>query len=477
MTLFGAIDIGASSGRVIAGEFKAGRVLLTEVYRFPNKVVSQKDRLVWDFYGLMGHVRTGLRELGARAERLGLDVTSVGVDTWGVDYGVLRNGELIATPNSYRDPLNQLGVEKVHGQIPFPTLHAINGIQFLPFNSIYQISRQIELDAHLMEESDTLLLIPDLIGFFLSGLMATERTNASTTGLLDAKTGDWSQKLGQELSVQSAKFPKIRDAGEYLGPLKSGFGERLENTQLVLVGSHDTASAVVAVPADDEDFAYLSSGTWSLLGMELEAPVLSEASRLANFTNEIGVDGKVRFLKNLSGLWLLSECLRSWDEQGKSLQLEDLLEKAKFVTPISEIDVSDQNLIAPDEMPSRIARQLERSGQSVPQSPEEYVALILHSLAKTYAKNLFVMEELTGKKVGTLHVIGGGSQNKLLCQLTADYCGKAVLAGPIEATAMGNILVQARSAGLVGQTLADLRKVVRSSDLKMELYKPNERVA
>lgn len=477
MSLFGAIDLGASSGRVMAGVVKDGKLSLFEVHRFPNHARHVKDRLVWDFDNLFAEIRIGIRELGARAERMNLDVKSIGIDTWAVDYGLIRNGELIASPNCYRDPLNHLGVEKAHERVPFEELYAITGMQFLPFNSVYQILRQQELDPELLGSSEKMLLLPDLIGYLLTGELATERTNASTTGLLDAKTREWSIELSEKLGVDLTKFPELRNAGEKLGKLNPGFGRRLEDTEVVLVGSHDTGSAVVGVPAEGNDFAYLSSGTWSLLGTELDEPILSAESRAANFTNELGVDNKVRYLKNLSGLWLLSESIRFWNENGNHVELLDLLEQAAKILPTATLDVSDQSFIAPDEMPIKIARALEASGQDVPTQPAEFVAVILHSLAKSYAENLKVMRTLTGKTIAQLHVIGGGTQNQLLCQLTADYCEIPVLSGPTEATAIGNILVQARTAGLIGEQLGDIRRVIRNSDFEFKNYQPKRKAS
>jgi rhamnulokinase len=476
MALFGAIDLGASSGRVIAGVLKGGKLSISEVHRFENQVIEERDRLTWDFNHLMTQIKLGIRELGARAERLGMDVLSLGIDTWAVDYGLIQSGELLSNPNCYRDPLNQLGVEQVHDLIDFKSLYGVSGIQFLPFNSIYQLVRQQNLEPELSRVSEQVLLIPDLIGYQLTGQMATERTNASSTGLLEAQSHDWSTDLAARLGLDVSKFPPLRDAGDVLGPLKRGFGRRLASTNVVLVGSHDTASAVVAVPAEDEDFAYLSSGTWSLLGTELDAPVLSDEARAANFTNELGVDGKVRFLKNLSGLWLLSESIRTWDSSGININLRDLLAEASKFTPDVEIDVTDPNLLAPGDMPSRIARQLSLAGHPAPETPAQMTAIIMHSLAKSYARNLEKLRDLTGKSLPKLHIIGGGVQNRLLCQLTADYCNVAVEAGPVEATAIGNILVQARAAGKIGPSLSDIRKVVRQSDFQKHTYTPTERV-
>lgn len=471
--LFGAIDIGASSGRVIAGLVSDGKLSIREVHRFSNGPIQRPDLLTWNFTELFSQVRIGLRELGAYAERLGRDVVSVGIDTWAVDYGLVAGGELLDEPACYRDPQNQIGVDRVHSQIDFPELYGITGMQFLPFNSLYQIARQQELQPELWAQADKLLMLPDLIGYLLTGVAKTERTNASSTGLLDARTREFSAEILQRLEINPGKLAPLADAGETLGKLKEGFGPRMSKTSVVLVGSHDTASAVVGNPATEPNFAFLSSGTWSLLGAEIIEPVLSDSSRAANFSNELGVDGRVRYLKNLSGLWLLSESLRYWQEHGEPQDLAKLLTEAAAVTNVSEIDVADPRLIAPGPMPELIAAQLSETAQAIPATKAEFAAVILHSLAKSYAVAIAQLSELTGLRFDRLHITGGGSQNQLLCQLTANYCYLEVIAGPVEATAIGNLLVQARSAGLTGPTLEDVRTVIRSSDFELKTYLPS----
>ena len=468
--LFGAVDIGASSGRVIAAVFKSGKLNLTEVYRFSNQPKQAGDRLVWDFDFIMSEIRLGLRELGARAERLDLEVTSIGIDTWAVDYGLLRDGELVANPNCYRDPQNSLGVELVHARCGFDELYQVNGLQFLAFNSIYQLAKHKALFPREFQSADQIVLLPDLIGYQLTGLLATERTNASSTGLLDATTGEWSRELAEKLEIDIELFPQLVCAGEVLGNLLAGFGPRLSNTRVVHVGSHDTASAVVGAPSTKSNFAFISSGTWSLLGAEIEQPILTAESREANFTNELGVDGRVRYLKNLSGLWLLSECMRFWEESSNPQELDQLLHEARKVGNPSQIDVSDPALVAPGDMPLRILRQLEAAGQPLPQSPAEFVASILHSLAKAYAGSFAELERLTGLRFKELFVTGGGSQNQYLCELTAEYCKVNVIAGPVESTALGNVLVQLRAAGMAGPTLEDLRALILKSDFELTRY-------
>lgn len=473
MSLFGAVDLGASSGRVLAGLFENGKLQVREVHRFTNSPISQGNRLVWDFDSLMREIKFGIRELGAHAERLDRDLISIGIDTWAVDYALVQEGQLLRSPNCYRDPANQLGVELVEAKLSFPELYESSGLQFLPFNSIYQLSRQTALEPELLAKADHILMLPDLIGFLLSGQMATERTNASSTGLLNATTREWDAVIGEVAEIPVAKFPPLADAGEVLGELQGFAGKRFQGTKVVLVGSHDTASAVVAVPSTEKDFAYLSSGTWSLLGTELDQPILTPESREANFTNELGVDGKVRYLKNLSGLWLLNECVRKWElDSGESISRTSLLNEAAMVHPETLFEVSDPSFLTPDDMPEKIVRAIELSGKPAPRTRPEFVATILHSLASSYASNLQRLEHLTALSFDALYVIGGGSNNQLLCQLTANYTGRKVIAGPSEATGIGNLLIQARSAGEIGPSLEEVRRVVIDSDFELREFTP-----
>ncbi|NQV92737.1 MAG: rhamnulokinase [Candidatus Aquiluna sp.] len=463
--LFGAVDIGASSGRVIAGLVQDGTLKLAEVYRFENFPIKERDRLVWDFPRLISEVGHGLRELGARAEKLNLDVTSIGIDTWAVDFGLVADGELLENPLCYRDPSHDVGVRSIHRKLSFEELYKVNGLQFLPFNSIYQIERIRLLNPGLLSQAQQLLMMPDLIGYFLTGQTAAELTNASSTGLVNASTREWDQRLIDLLEIPFNLLPPLSDPGTEIGVLKPDFGPRLRSSKVVLVGSHDTASAVVGVPALQEDFAFLSSGTWSLLGTELKQPILTKKSRDANFTNEFGVDNTVRYLKNLSGLWLVSETLRDLQVQGARPNLKQLLADAALLNPKARIDVSDPALIEPGDMVTKIRRQLSDGSQAESEEPAELIAIILHSLAESYAENLKILEELVGRTFTTLHVVGGGSQNEVLNRLTAHYCQVEVVAGPVEATSIGNLLVQIRAAGLVPGSLMDLRAVIRESDL------------
>lgn len=340
----------------------------------------------------------------------------------------------------------------------FVDMYAANGLQFLPFTTLYQLAAAQgtpELGA-----ACTLLLIPDLINLWLSGHIGAERTNASTTGLLDITTGDWSPRLTRLAGLRQGLLPPLHDPGQTLGPLRA---ELEIDAELVAVGSHDTASAVVGVPADNERFAYICCGTWGLVGVELDAPVLSEASRQANFTNERGVDGRIRYLRNVMGLWLLQESMRGWAESGDAPDLQRLLAEAAALPRGSVIDVDDPVFLPRGPMAERVVDACRRAGAREPHTGAEVVRCILDSLADAFARTVRDAVRLSGHEVDVVHLVGGGALNQLLCQLTADTCGLPVLAGPVEATALGNVLVQARAAGVVGPDLADLRRLVRES--------------
>jgi rhamnulokinase len=351
-------------------------------------------------------------------------------------------------------------IDQAHQVRSFQQLYDSNGLQFLPFNTLYQLVA--EQRDELLQMADSLLLIPDLINFWLTGVKVAERTNASTTGLLNVTTREWDADLVDVLGFPRTLLPRLVSPGEAVGPLVEQVADQAglqRGTPVTAVGSHDTASAVVAVPTTTENFAYISSGTWSLVGLELDSPVISESSRAANFTNEGGVDGRIRFLKNVSGLWLLSESIRAWEEElASDVPLKSLLREAAAVTrPMPVFDAGDPRFIAPGDMPKRIADWCVEHGLDAPQTPAEFVRCILESLAFAYADALDQASRLAGRRIDVIHVVGGGSQNALLCQLTADAAGVPVVAGPVEATAIGNVLVQARSLGLIEGSLESLR--------------------
>jgi len=413
--VFAAVDLGASSGRVVAGIVDGDRVDIREIHRFTNVLREQDGALRWDASGLFNEVLIGLQRLSG--------AESIGIDTWGIDYGLLDSeGRLLAEPFAYRDARTNGVAERVHHTVPRGELYAISGVQFLSFTTIYQLVA--EQTGPLWSRASHAVLIPDLLSFWLTGRLRTEVTNASTTGLLDVRSHTWSERLLDALGIPGHFLPELQQPGVTRGLTADG-------VPVVTVGSHDTASAVVGVPATSEHFCYISCGTWSLVGLELEQPVLTDSSQHAEFTNEVGIDGRIRYLRNVGGLWLLQECLRGWG--GDSL--EQLLVAAAS---------------RPDGGP-RIA----------------VVRCILDSLAAAYADAIAEGSKLAAKRVEVVHIVGGGSRNALLCQLTADATGLPVIAGPAEATAFGNIAIQARSCGAFPESLEEIRaRIAASSHLR-----------
>ena len=472
--IFGAIDIGASSGRVVAGWWVNGEMHLDVVHRFPNGAAVADGSLRWNLTGLYEQVLVGLTALAQRYP----GVVSVGIDTWAVDYGLLGgDGRLLAEPIAYRDDRTEAVIDDVHARVDPAQLYAVSGLQFLPFNTLYQLTA--EQRGPRWAKARQALLLPDLLAFWLTGERRTEITNASTTGLLDARTRSWSADLFTALDMPTDLFPPLVEPGEVVGRVRPTVAEHTglpATTTVVAVGSHDTASAVVGVPAADRRFAYVSSGTWSLVGVELDQPVLTEASRAANFTNEGGVDGRVRYLRNVGGLWLLQESLRTWREAGEPADQDTLLAEAAALASGPVVDVDAPEFLPPGDMPSRIRAACAVAGRPVPESAAAVVRCILDSLAVAYAKTVASAQDLSSQPVDVVHIVGGGCQNALLCQLTADLSGRPVLAGPIEATALGNLAVQARAAGVLPAGLDELRTALRGG-LDLARYEPVEAAA
>lgn len=457
-----AVDLGATSGRVILGRVERGVLQMRHIARFANDPVHTRDGMHWNLLELYRQVLLGLA--AAEREAPG-EIVSVGIDSWGVDYGLFRGGRLLGVPYHYRDARNEAGVAAVHARVSPEELFARNGLQHLAFNTVFQLAT--EGDA--LPFADRLLLIPDLLNFWLTGNAYAERSNASTTGLLRAETKEWDRDLAARLDIPAAILPPLIDAGAPVGKLSLDVAERVGRAlNVVAVGSHDTASAVVAIPNPGRGFAYISCGTWGLVGLELDAPVLSEEARLANFTNEGGVDGRTRFLHNVMGLWLLSESLRHWepaatDAQRSSLLGELLNEAARVPANAPVFDVNDPAFLPAGDIPVRIRNWYRSRGERGPETRAETVRCIVESLAQAFADAVREASRLADHEVSVIHIVGGGSQNALLCQATADRAGLRVVAGPTEATAMGNMLVQARALGQVGADLEALREVVARS--------------
>lgn len=468
-TTMAAVDLGASSGRVIAGTVKDSVLTWKETGRFTNAPVAVTtdagSRLYWDSLRLWSSIREGLQ---AATRDVG-DLASIGIDTWAVDYGLLTTpGALVSNVASYRCDRTRDAAEKYFAKVPASRLYKEVGLQTQPFNTVFQLLVE---DPELLGVADRMLLLPDLLGYWLTGNAVTEVTNASTTGLLDPRTRTWNERV---LSWQDEFFGRevshlltdLVEPGTIVGPVVSevlgAAGEQVP--QVVAVGSHDTASAVVAVPAERSDFAYISCGTWSLVGLELDTPVMTEEARQGNLTNELGVDGKVRFLKNVMGLWVFNEAVRTWRDQGHEVDVPALVAGAAEV-PLGRtiIDIDADEFFPPGDMPSRIADVARRTGQPVPQDPHEVTRCILDSLALAYRRAVRFTAAAADKDISVVHMVGGGTQNQLLCQLTADAVGLPVIAGPVEGTAMGNLVVQARAMGLLEGGLDELRHVIRAS--------------
>ncbi|HMR50263.1 MAG TPA: rhamnulokinase family protein [Arachnia sp.] len=468
VTAFAAADLGASSGRVILGTLAEGRFRLDEVSRFANGPVATPTGLRWDATGLWRHIRDGFREAQRRAGSLGAgSLGAVAVDTWGVDYGRLdAAGRLLAEPFHYRDDRTATIPERLFEGLPAADLYAVAGVQTQPFNTVFQL---IAEDGD-WDEVSRLLLMPDLFSFWLSGRSIAEVTMASTTGLLDVRRRAWSTTICTHLErahgVPAARIlPELVEPGTVLADTLPGVLDA--PVPVVAVAGHDTASAVVAIPATTPDFAFISSGTWSLVGLELPSPVLTEESRRENFTNELGVDGTVRYLKNVMGLWVLNESVRTWREGGLDVDLAGLLAAAERHPGLRcVIDMNDERLLAPGDMPRRLRELAAESGQRLGEDPAEVTRCILDSLALAYRGAIRTACRLAGREVRVVHIVGGGVQNRFLCRLTADATGLPVIAGPAEGTALGNLLVQARACGALTGGLEALRRVaVASSDL------------
>ncbi|MEV4155624.1 rhamnulokinase family protein [Nocardia salmonicida] len=459
-----AVDLGATSGRVMLATVGPDRFDIRQVARFTNEPVEiwngHRPALHWDVAGMFGQLCQGLAEAARQAPAL----IGVGIDSWAVDYGLLRGGRLLGLPHHYRDTRTTAGVAAVHAVVPPSQLYARNGLQFLPFTTVYQLAAE-QLDGYL-DLADRALLIPDLIGYWLTGATATERTNASTTGLLRTD-GDWDLALHAQLGLRPDLFPDLVDPGTILGAVQPGVATQLglgPAIQVSAVASHDTASAVVAVPMAAESSAYISCGTWGLVGVELTEPIIDPAGRAAHFTNEVGADSRTRFLHNVMGLWLLSESVRQWQREGARIDLPELLDHAADrPAPAAVFDVDDPRFLTPGDIPARIVHWYNEHDLFAPTSRADLVRAIIESLAAAFAQGVHTAAALSGVPVRTVHIVGGGAQNSLLCQLTADHVGLPVVAGPVEATSIGNILIQARTHGLLAGDLDALRAVVAAA--------------
>jgi rhamnulokinase len=476
--VFLAVDMGASSGRHVAGLFDGQRLELEEVHRFENGPVVAAGRLHWDLLRQWENVQHGLR---AAAARYGDRIRSVGVDTWGVDFGLLGRGdELLGNPYHYRDARTDGMLERAMEIVPREEIFARSGLQFMRFNTLFQLLAMKLAKSPLLDVAESLLMMPDLFHWLLTGVKANEFTDATTTQFFDPRRGGWATDLLERFGLPTRILGEIVPPGTTLGPLRPDVAEAtgLANLNVVAPGTHDTASAVMAVPAASKpgsrpDWCYISSGTWSLMGVETAAPIVNDKCLALNFTNEGGVGGTTRVLKNICGLWMVQECRRFWNKGGVSYSWEHLTREATDAPPlVSLVDVDDNSFVAPRDMPEAIRAACRRTGQPEPEGVGAVIRCALESLALKYRQVLGCLEDLIGGRIEALHIVGGGTQNRQLCQMAADACRRRVVAGPIEATAIGNVMMQAVAAGAVG-SIAEAREVIRRS-FSVEEYVPQD---
>jgi rhamnulokinase len=456
-----AVDLGAESGRVMLGSLENGRLALEELHRFPNTPVHLPTGLYWDSFRLFHEVLHGLTVAGRERK---LTIAGIGIDTWGVDFGLLgSDGALVDCPRHYRDPRTDGLPEKVFEVVPRREVFEYTGIQFMQLNSLYQLYAMKLAGSPALGIAERLLFMPDLLNYWLTGVQKSEITIASTSQFYNGREKRFATELFDRLALPRRILPPLVEPGSLLGPLRPELAEstRLGPAPVYATAAHDTASAVAAVPAVDGSWCYVSSGTWSLMGLELDRPVVDDRSLALNFTNEAGAGGKIRFLKNIAGLWLLQECRRAWATEGRNYSYDELMQLASEAGPAKSI-IDPDAFLHPGQMPAKIAEWCSSNGVPSPVTVGEYCRTILESLAARYTQVLDSLESVAGRRIDVLHIVGGGSRNRVLNQLVADATGREVVAGPTEATAIGNILVQAIASGEL-KDLAEGREVVRRS--------------
>jgi rhamnulokinase len=462
-----AFDLGAESGRAILAQFQSGMLTVREVYRFPNEPVQCRGNLHWDILRLFHEMKLALEVWDLPK------LESIGIDTWGVDYALLgERGNLLANPHHYRDARTEGMIDKVCAHVSREKIYSITGIQFLPFNTLFQLYAASLVTPRLLDSADALVTIPDLLNYWLSGNLVSEYTNATTTQFVDARTGAWAVDLLEELNLPMRLLKPIVQPGTIIGRLQENVSRSLAGIPIVAPACHDTGSAVAALSGSKKS-AFLSSGTWSLLGAELPAPVITPKACNLNFTNEGGVCGTIRLLKNIGGLWLLQSCRKCWESSGQSYSYEELMNAAagELSQFQSLFDPDHAAFLNPDNMVSAIADYCQRTGQTAPASPAAYTRAILESLAFKYRYVLESLEDLTGIQFDEIRIMGGGSKNRLLNQFTADATGKVVISGPAEATALGNIAMQLLATGAVS-SLTEARQVIDRS-FPVETFNPS----
>jgi rhamnulokinase len=469
VTHYLACDLGAESGRVMLGTLSGGKISLEELHRFPNTPIQRDGSLHWDIAALFSEVKAGLRKAAERD----VPIVSISTDSWGVDYVLLdQHGEIMPPTFHYRDPRSARGIERMHALAPWEKIFDETGIQFMPLNTLYQVAAE---DPQRLVRASQLLMIGDAFNHYLSGVAKAEESLASTSQFYNPRSRDWSAPLLNALNLRRELLPPIVPSGTRLGVLKPELARETGLPQIDVIAScsHDTGAAVAAVPASGGNWAYLSSGTWSLMGVELDASLINDRARALNFTNEIGFGGSVRLLKNISGLWIVQECRREWARAGQDFDYAELTQLATEAKPFAAlINPADARFLPLGEMPQRIAAFCRETGQTPPRTSGETIRCALESLALLYRRTLSSIEELTGQNIERLHIVGGGSRNELLNQFTANALEIPVLAGPVEATALGNVLVQAIARGEV-KSLSAAREIVRES-FELKTFLPQE---
>jgi rhamnulokinase len=466
-----AIDLGAESGRVMLGSLADGKLALEELHRFPNTPVRIPTGLYWDTFRLFHEIQQGLSVAG-RERKLAVD--GIGIDTWGVDFGLLASdGSLMDNPRHYRDSRNNGIMEKTFASVPREEIFRETGLQFMQFNSLFQLYAMKLAGSPALHAAETLLMMPDLFNYWLTGVKRIELTIASTSQCYNPRKKRWATELLERLGLPARLLPEIVQPGAFLGPLLPEMTEAsgLDAVPVYATACHDTGSAVAAVPAEGEDWCYISSGTWSLMGVELDEPLINEQSLALNFTNEIGAAGKIRFLKNIAGLWLLQECRRAWALEDREYTYAEMAQMAASAKPFSAV-INPDAFLEPGRIPDKIAAHCRATGQEPPSQPAEICRTILESLALRYRQVLESLDAMLGRKLKVIHIVGGGSRNQVLNQLVADATGRPVIAGPSEATALGNVLVQAIGAGAISG-LPEARQVLKRS-FELQVVEPRD---
>ena len=468
-----AFDLGAESGRALLGRFSGSRLSLEEIHRFPTGPVHLPDGLHWDVLDFFQELKHGL---ALAAQRSAGDLASAGVDTWGVDYGLIgRQGELLGLPFHYRDRQTEGMIELACARVPKEEIFAITGGQFQRFNTLYQLLAMKQRGSASLRSAETLLFTPNLLDYLFTGQKLTEFTISSTSQMLDIEKRSWSGRLLKALDLPEAILTDIVPAGTVVGPLRKPIAREvgLERTQWITPAAHDTGSAVAAVPAQRDDVAFISSGTWSLVGIQTPVPIVTPEVMRYNFANEGCVGNSFRLLRNVSGLWLIQQCRRSWEQDGKSMSYEQISQMAAEAAPlVSLVDPDAECFLNPADMPEAIRQQCKLVGEPVPSEPAAVIRCALDSLALKYRWIIEHLEQISGRRLSAIHAVGGGIKNHLLCQLTADATGRPVIAGPVEASAIGNLLVQAMALGELSSP-AEIRQVVKNS-FPTVTYEPRE---